>query len=215
MGNTNIKILIADDHRMMRDGLRLAIQRVPDLEVIGEADNGPDVVRQAEKLNPDIMILDIHLPGKNGIEVAREILGKNRKTRIIVLSADADPGLVRSAVEAGVSGYLVKENAVNELIQAIHAATRSMSYFSPEIATALARQFCETPTRPSTPALSERERQVLSLLTEGLRSKEIAARLNLSPKSVETYRSRLMQKLGYSSTAELIRFAIREGIAEL
>jgi DNA-binding NarL/FixJ family response regulator len=210
-----MKILLLDDHQLFRSGLRLILEQTPGLTVIGEAGDGPSALEQVGRECPDVMVVDIHLPGLDGIEVARRLRAACPSAKVVFLSSDADSALVRRALEAGASGYLLKENAPQDLIRALEAAAKGGVYLCPEVASVLVKDYqgrlSQETTAPRA-AISEREREVLQFIAEGLRNKEMAVRLNVSIKSVETYRARLLAKLGYATTAQLIRHAIREGI---
>jgi len=210
-----VRILLIDDHRLFRQGLRSILERERGLEVVGEAGDGPSALKLAGSTSPDVVVADIHLPDGDGIALAVRILAQCPATKVIFLSSDADFNLVRRALDAGGSGYLLKDNASGDLIRAIEAVRQGGVYLCPEVASALVEDFRQrgnqTPEAPPV-QLSEREAEVLRLIADGLRNKEIADQLGVSTKSVETYRKRLMTKLGFSSTAELIRHAIRTGI---
>lgn len=210
------RILLIDDHRLFRQGVRLILERAG-LVVVGEAADGPTACELAQRACPDVVVADIHLPGEDGIAVASRILAQNPATKVVFLSSDADLALVRRALDAGGRAYLVKENADDDLLHAIEAAMKGGIYLCPEVASAWVKDARHggDPAAPPRPQLARREVEVLRLIAEGLRNKEIADRLAIGLKSIETYRSRLMVKLGYSSTAELVRHAIREGIARL
>lgn len=208
------RILLLDDHRLFRAGLRMILERAPGMEVVADVGDGAAAVEAAQRTNPDIVIADIHLAGEDGIEVAGRILAACPATKVVFLSSDADFALVRRALDVGGKGYLLKDNAAQDLLRAIEAALQGGIHLCPEVAAALVRDYRRTSEAPSAPPprLSDRENAVLRLLAEGLRNKEIAARLKVGTKSVETYRSRLMKKLGYHSLADLIRHAIRDGL---
>ncbi len=210
----NIEILLVDDHRIVRNGLRLTIQQHSDLVVVGEASDGRSALEQATALAPDLVIMDIHLPDIDGILVSRQILERQPSIKIITLSADADMILVNSALQSGVSGYILKDSPPEQLIQAIRSGSEGKIYLCPEVATAVVQGYKKTLLAQDPHLLSERERQVLKLIAQGRRNKEIAAELGVSTKSVETYRSRMMAKLGYANAAELVRYAVREGIVD-
>lgn len=209
-------VLIVDDHPLLRSGLRQTLAQQPGLTVVGEAATGAAAVKQALALRPELVVMDLHLPEVNGVEATRQILAAMPETKIVVFSGDADRPLVDSALEAGACAYILKQSVVEELLQAIHLVTKGKLYLSPEISAGILEEYRRSlvgESGPAKPALSERERQLLKLVAEGRRNKEIAEELNLSANSIETYRARLMKKLGCSSTAELVRYAIREGIA--
>jgi DNA-binding NarL/FixJ family response regulator len=210
------RILLVDDHRMFREGLRLMIAReLPDASVVGEADDAAAALESARTLRPELIVMDIHLPDGNGIEVSRQILAEMKDVRVIVLSAETNMAFVREALRAGVSGYLLKSSAPEELPQAIHAVLEGRLYLCQEASRVALEDYRETLTTadaPRRPALSGRELQVLRLISEGLRTKEIADKLNVGIKTAETYRRRLSAKLGCNGTAELVHYAIREGL---
>jgi DNA-binding NarL/FixJ family response regulator len=212
------RILLVDDHEVVRDGLRLKIRHQPDMEVIGEAGNGRVALERAKALSPDLVLVDIHMEGMNGIELSRQLLREHPQMKIVVLSAFPDPDTVNQAVQAGVCGYLLKANAADDLLRAIRVVLAGKTYFCPEVAAAVVadyRRLLLAKENPPPPLLSEREREVLKLTAEGARTKEIAAQLHISLKTVETHRAHLMTKLGCSSVVELTRYALREGIASL
>ena len=206
-----IRVLLADDHAMMRDGLKALLSASPDISVVAEVSNGGDAVRRAQELKPDVVVMDIAMPDLNGIEAARMLRDRCPETRVVILSMHSSSEHVFRAFEAGAAGYLLKESAGTEAEAAVRTVHGGQSYLSRAIA-ALAPH-----TRPPGRAgpldsLSARERQVLQLVVEGHSSAEIATRVHLSPKSVETYRSRLMKKLGVSDVPSLVKFAIHHGI---
>lgn len=212
------KLLLVDDHAMLRRGLRQALAQQPSFEVVGEASTGAQALRLMEELAPDLVLMDIHLPDMSGIEVSRQILHDHPGAKIIIFSSDIARALVDEALQAGVCGYLPKTCPVEELILAVDAVMTGKLYLSPDVTGDILKDYRnnllhETPS--TKPLLSERERQLLRLIAEGHRNKEISVELKISTKSVEAYRSRLMKKLGCSSSAELVRYAVRQGIAEL
>ncbi len=209
------RILLVDDHRMFREGVRLMIAReLPDASVVGEAGDAATALESARTLRPDLIVMDIHLPDGNGIEVSRQILAELKDVRVIVLSAEASVLFVKEALRAGVSGYLLKSTAPEELPQAIRAVLQGRLYLCPEASRVALEDYREvlTTEAPRRPALSPRELQVLRFIAEGLRTKEIADKLNVGLKTAETYRQRLIHKLDCNGTAELVRYAIREGL---
>lgn len=214
MGNP-IRIILVDDHPMMRDGLRYAIQTQPDMQVVAEAGNGVVALEQVRIHQPDLVMMDISMPGDNGLEVSRQIRAEFPGIKIIILSAMADQEYVSQAIKLSLNGYLLKANAPQELIAAIRAVISGHIFLSPEITTAVMgvyKDFIHEKDAAAQTLLSERELQVLKLIAEGLRAKEIAERLKIGVKTVDTYRARLMTKLNCNSTAELVRYAIREKI---
>jgi DNA-binding NarL/FixJ family response regulator len=210
-----INVLIVDDHPLVRAGVRQVLAQSPGFGSILETDSGRDAIRIAAEHKPDVILMDLNMPGIGGIEAARLILESSPEVRIIVLSGDADRLKVDHALQVGACGYLYKQSVLTELLVAIEQVTSGKLYFSPEISANIINDYRRTLFEPKTlfpPAISAREVQLLRLISDGARSKEIAAELNLSPNSIETYRSRLMKKLGCSSTAELVRYAVRSGI---
>ena len=212
-----IKIILVDDHPMMRDGLRYAIQTQPDMKVVAEAGNGVAALDVVGQHKPDLILMDISMPGANRIDVSLQIRNLYPQIKIIILSGLADEGYVSQTIKAGLNGYMLKANAATELISAIRAVMDGHMFLSPEVTCAVMAQYKEFLNTKSTPAaslLSKRELEVLKLVAEGLRTKEIADRLKIGVKTVDTYRARLMTKLNCNSTIELVRYAIRQGIVE-
>lgn len=212
----NVKLLLVDDHPMLRDGLRQALARHPQFIVAGEASTGANALKLTAELVPDLIVMDLHLPDMNGIEVTRQILRNQPSVRILVFSSDAARSAVDEALQAGACGYIWKQSASDELIRAVEMVTAGKLYLSPELSAGMLEDYrrgLAQEAEPAKPLLSTRDRQLLRLVVEGLRSKEIALQLGISPRSVEAYRSRLMKKLSCSNAADLVRYAIREGIA--
>ena len=214
----NVKILLVDDHRLMLKGLRLQIEQVSGLEVVGKAATGAEALALARELSPDLAVVDWHLPDMNGKELARQLFVICPRIKLLILSSDPDIAHVKEALQIGALGYLLKENTEHELFQAVSSLMNGQLYLCPKISSLFLEDYKQTASSgpvPATLELSEREREVLRLIAEGRRTKEIASDLNLGVKSVETYRRRLTAKLGLDGTAELTRYAIREGIASL
>ena len=212
------RIVLADDHRILRDGLRTLLEAQPGLEVVAEADNGRSAVSLAGELTPDLVILDVGMPELNGVEAARRILAENPSVKIVALSMHADRRFVAEMLKAGASAYVLKEGAFDELIQAIDAVTEGKVYLSPRIAGVVVDDYLtqmERPARTVFGVLSSREREVLQLMAEGLATKEIAAALHVSVKTIETHRRQIMEKLNLHSVAELTKYAIREGLTSV
>jgi len=212
------KILLVDDHPMLRSGLRQELAHQPNLELVGEAATGGLAVKLAAELTPDLVVMDVHLPDMNGIEVARQILSAQPSVKVVIFSGDTVRAVVDEALQAGVCGYLSKSSPLEELIHAIDQVMAGRLYLSPDVSAEILEDYRKSLTEEAEPLkllLSEREKQLLRLVAEGRRNKEIATLLSISPKSVEAYRSRVMKKLGCFSSAELVRYAIREGIAAL
>jgi DNA-binding NarL/FixJ family response regulator len=210
-----IKILLVDDHRIVRQGVKLILESDAGLKVVGEADDAPEAVAKANELIPDVVVMDVHLTATDGIGASRRILADHPATKIVILSAETTPEVVNRALRSGVSGYVLKEAAGEELIRAIQTVLSGRFYLCPAITTALIRAQCFNPQPTVTPTLSDREKELIRFIAAGLRNKEIAEKLGLSIKSVEANRSRLMTKVNCSSAAELVRYAVREGFTEL
>ena len=210
------RVLLADDHRLMRSGLRLVIERHPEFSVVGEADDGRQAVAMAESLKPDAIVMDIGMPSLNGIEAARQIADLHPEIAIIMLSMHSDEGYVLRALKAGARGYLLKDSAEEDLTRAIEAVRDGKSFFSPAVSKVLLQDYMRKLQRAgaedSYDLLSGREREILQLVAEGKSSKEIAGLLNLSTYTVETHRSNIMQKLNLKGIPELILYAVRKGL---
>jgi two-component system response regulator NreC len=211
-----IRILIADDHGIVRTGLKLLLERVPDMEVVGEASDGREAVRLAKELRPDIIVMDIGMPLLNGLDAAGQIIRENEGIGIIILSMYADESYIVRALDAGARGYLLKDNADDDIERAIRSVAIGRPFFTPSIAQALLEDYVrlmrERRVQDSYELLTEREREVLQLLAEGKSNKEAATVLSLSPYTIETHRQNLMQKLGLHNTAEIVLYAVRKAI---
>ena len=211
-----IRILLADDHNVMRGGLRLLLERQPGFKVVGEASDGRQAVEQAEATQPDIIVLDIAMPNLSGIEAAQRISALLPQTRIIILSMHSDESYVLRALKAGAKGYLLKDSAENDLIEAIRAVDEGKAFFSPEISNIMVEDYVREMKRrgaeDSYELLTPREREILQMLAEGKTNKHIATVLDLSLYTVETHRRNLQDKLNLHSFAELILYAVRKGI---
>ena len=211
-----IRILLCDDHTVVRKGLRLLLENRPNFHVIAEAASGREAVDLAERHEPDVIILDVAMPVLNGIEAARQITAKFPKAAIVFLSMHSDEGYVLRALKAGARGYLLKDSAEHDLINAVQSVTEGKAYFSPAISKMLmedyVHQMRERKVEDSYDLLTTREREVLQLLAEGKSNKEVAGILNLSLYTVETHRANILQKLNLHSGAELILYAIRKGV---
>jgi two-component system response regulator NreC len=211
-----IRILLADDHNVMRKGLRLLLESQPGFSVVGEASDGHQAVEQAEATKPDVVVLDIGMPRLSGTEAAQRIGEILPGTSVIILSMHSDEGYVMRALKAGAKGYLLKDAAEGDLVEAIRAVGNGKTFFSSEISKMLVEDYVrEIRTRgveDSYELLTSREREILHLLAEGKSNKEIASALNLSPYTVETHRRNLQEKLNLHSFAELILYAVRKGL---
>jgi two-component system response regulator NreC len=211
--NRKIRILLAEDHRMVRQGFRLILTSQPDLEVVGEAGNGREAVELAAQLKPDVVVMDVTMPGWNGIEATRRLRAVSPATRVLGLSVHRDPVYVREIIRAGAHGYLLKESADTDLLAAVRAVAQGEGYLSPEVSIHLLSEYRKQVREPID-LLSAREREVLQMIAEGKTNKEIAAALNLSVYTVDGHRSRIMDKLNLHSTGELVRFAMRNGLVD-
>ncbi len=211
-----IRIALADDHTVVRNGLRLILEQVPEFEVVAEASDGREVLKLVESTQPDVVVLDIGMPNLNGIEAARRIASSFPETAVAILSMHKDEAYVVRALKAGVRAYLVKDSAEADLIAAIRAITDGRSFFSPSVRKVLQEDFMrrleEREVEGTYDLLTSREREILQLVAEGKSSKEIAAALNLSLFTVETHRAHILQKLNLHSLPELVLYAVRKGI---
>jgi two-component system NarL family response regulator len=200
---------------MMREALCEVLKKVPDIEIVGEAGDAREALQQAADLDPDVVVLDIRLPDVNGIEVAARLRDAGCRAKIVALSAFADKRFVTAMLRSGASAYVTKSAAGTELVQAIRAVAAGHGYFSPEIAGALASEVRDRPQVGETQPLARREREVLRLIAEGVRSPAIAEQLHVSVATIEVHRRNIMRKLGLRTVAELTKHAIREGIVSL
>jgi two-component system response regulator NreC len=211
-----VRILLADDHTVIRQGLRLLLEREAGFEVVGEAADGRQAIDLAASTRPDVAILDLAMPNLNGVEAARHIGAHSPSTAIVILSMHSDESYLLQALKAGARAYLLKDSADTELIAAIHAVREGKGFFSPSISRLLAddyvRQLQERGVQDSYELLTPREREILQMLAEGRSNKEVAAMLNLSLSTVETHRAKIMQKLNLHSAPELVLYAVRKGV---
>src|SRR3954466_2085889 len=211
----SIKILIADDHAVVAEGLKHLIEAQPDLQVIAIVPDGREAVRVAKETQPDVVLMDMSMPELNGADATRAILERDPKCRVIVLSMYAEREYVRRALKAGAAGYVVKRSAAKEVVEAIRAVNAGQRYLSPRIADVVIDDYAGDERDDPLARLSAREREVLQLLAEGPTGAQTADPLSLSQKTVETYRARLVEKLGIRDVAGLVRFAIQRGIVSL
>lgn len=213
-----IRVLLADDHRITRDGLRGLLEMQEEIEVVGEAGTGREAVEQARQRRPDVVVMDVSMPDLNGVEATRQITAADRPPKVIALSMHEDRRSVARMLRAGAAGYLLKDTAFEEVIRAIQEVADDGTYLSPRIAGAVVDDYIHN-LKPETPLaesiLTDREREVLQLIAEGLSTKQIAARLHVSVKTVGTHRMHLMEKLNVHSIAGLTKYAIREGLTPL
>ncbi len=209
-----IKIIIADDHKIVREGLRALLSREPMMEVVAEAEDGRAALHLVEEHAPDVIIMDIGMVNLNGIEATRQITSEHPYVKVVALSIHADRRFVMEMLKAGASGYLLKDCAFEELAAAIRAVVKGQKYLSPRIAGVVVEEFVGGPkvASPVFSILTAREREVLQLLAEGKTTRQIASHIHVSTKTVETHRQRIMKKLNLNSVAELTKLAIREGL---
>lgn len=213
-----IRVLLADDHQIFRQGLRSMLAGERDIQVVGEAENGRSAVAFAGELRPDVVVMDLRMPDLNGMEATRQIVGQNAGVRVVALSAEADPRLVAETLRAGAAGFVVKQGAYEELAAAVRTVMAKKVHLSPSIAGTVVEGY----VRPGGEAplsaferLSGREREVLQLMAEGRATKEVAATLHVSAKTVETHRRNIMEKLQIDNVAGLTKYAVREGLTAL
>ena len=211
-----LRILLADDHIVMRTGLRALLERQPNLEVVAESENGKDAVSQVASAKPDVVVMDVGMPVLNGIEATKMIVTEHPNVAVVILSMHADESYVMRALKAGARGYLLKDSAPADLLGAIQAVSQSKSFFSPKVSKILAEDYVRILKQKggvdSYDLLTSREREILQLLVEGKANKEVAASLNISPYTVETHRKHILEKLNLHNPAELILYAVRKGI---
>lgn len=211
-----VRILLADDHTVMRAGLRALLERHQNFEVVGEADDGPQAVKMAGDLAPDVIVMDIGMPNLNGIETTRQALAKHPATSVVILSMYSDESYVMRALQAGARAYLLKDSAVADVIRAVEAVIQGKSFFSPAVSRILAEDYVralkQKGSSDSYELLTDRERQILQLLAEGKSNKDVAVKLDISVYTAETHRKRILQKLNLHSSAELVLYAVRKGI---
>jgi len=216
--NRPIRIILADDHQIVRQGLRILLEAEPDMQIVAEADNGRKVLKQAQELLPDVIIMDLSMPELNGIEATRQILSGAPEVKVIALSMHSDSLFVLNMIKSGASGYLLKDCALEELVKAIRAVVADKTYLSPGVSDIVIRDFVtgwQTTNTSAFSVLSPREREVLQLMAEGRSTNQIADGLCVSVKTVEAHRKQVMTKLGIHSVAELTKYAIRQGLTSL
>ncbi|HOW45100.1 MAG TPA: response regulator transcription factor [Candidatus Aminicenantes bacterium] len=211
----SVRIIIADDHKIMRDGLRNMLDKETGMEVVAEAKNGREALRLAEQLRPDILIMDISMDDLNGIDATRALIAKGLGTKVIALSMHADKRFVAGMFEAGAMAYLLKDCSYDELLQAVRQVLAGRTYLCSMISGVVIRDYIQRMRRNETSVLSPREKEILQLMAEGSTTKRIADQLKVSVKTVETHRQHIMEKLNIFSIAELTKYAIKEGITSL
>jgi two-component system response regulator NreC len=213
---TSIRILLADDHTVVRDGLRALLEKQPDMTVVGEAADGRDSVRLAEEQSPDVVVMDIAMPNMNGIEATRRILAANPRTNVVMLSMHQDESYVLRSLKAGAKGYLLKDSLRSDVIEAIRTVSQGRSFMTRKVSRILQEDYIRQMERrgleDSYDLLTDREREILQLVAEGKTNKDVATFLNISLTTVETHRTHILQKLGLHSVPELILYAVRKGI---
>ena len=214
----SIRILLADDHQLFRDGLRALLAKEADLDVVAEAEDGRAAVQQAQELKPDIVVMDVSMPDLNGMEATRQVVRRAPRTKVLALSMHSDRRFIEGMLKAGAHGYLLKDCANEEFIRAIRTVASDQTYLSPAVAGNVVEGYVQK-KRPEASETSEiltaREREVLQLVAEGLMTKEIAHKLNISVKTADTHRQQLMNKLNIHNVAELTKVAVREGLTSL
>ncbi len=208
-----INVLLADDHVMVRKGFRLILETQSDIRIVGEASNGREAVELAEKLQPDVIVMDVAMPELNGIEATRRIITAAPRARVLALSMHKDSVYVREILRAGARGYLLKDAIDNDLLNAVRAVARGEGYLSSAVSDAVLSDYRKH-VRDPLDLLSSREREVLQMIAEGKTNKDIANSLNLSVYTVDAHRGKIMEKLNLHSTGELVRFAVRNGLIE-
>jgi DNA-binding NarL/FixJ family response regulator len=211
----SIRIIIADDHQIIRQSLKILLEKESDMEVVGEAENGRSAITLTRRLTPDVVVMDVKMPEMNGIEASHHILSELPKVKVIALSTYGDSRYVLNMLKAGAHGYLLKECAFEELARAIRLVTTHKTYLSPEVARVVVQDFVVHDSRGANNGLSvltRREREVLQLIAEGKRTSQIADLLHISVKTVDTHRQQIMHKLHTRSVAKLTKYAIREGL---
>ena len=209
-----IRVVIADDHQILREGLKQLLQAAGDLEVVGEAGDGFEVLDRVRRDEFDVLLLDMSMPGKSGVELIKQVKGEKPKLRILVLSMHEEHQYAVRAIRAGASGYLTKESAASQLVAAIRKVGGGGAYITPEVAERLAQDAMPHAQGPLHASLSDREFEVFHMLVDGVSVNEIAARLHLSAKTISTHKARLMEKLGVDSTADLVHYAVRHKLLD-
>jgi DNA-binding NarL/FixJ family response regulator len=211
----SVTILLVDDHQLVRQGLRVLLDAEPDIQVLGEAGDGLEAIQLVERLKPNVLVLDLMMPGVNGLEVTRQVSRRFPDTRIIVLSMHANEAYVLEALRNGAVGYILKETGINDLVHAVREAVAGRRYLSPPLSARAIDSYVqktEAATLDPYETLTTREREVLQLAAQGLTNAEVATRLSISPRTAETHRANVMHKMGLNTQIDLIRFALKRGI---
>ncbi|MDX2177730.1 MAG: response regulator transcription factor [Candidatus Sumerlaeia bacterium] len=216
-----LRVLIADDHAIVRQGLKRLLESEEGIEVVGEAPDGRTAVAMAVELQPTVVVMDVSMPGLNGLEATRQMLKKAPKTRVLILSMHKNEAYVLQALRNGASGYLLKDSGAEEIANALRALARGESYLSPSISRVIIDDYLRLNTdgegskRPLYESLTAREREIFQLLAEGMKNHEVADKLNVSVKTVETHRAHIMEKLALGNVAELVKYAIEIGVVQI
>lgn len=214
----NLRVVLVDDHRMFREALRPLLAQTPGFEIVGEAGDGQQAIELCAQLAPDVVIMDVSMPGLNGLEATRRILADRPRTRVVVLSMHADRRFVAETLRAGAAAYVLKDAGFAELVRALQAVAEGRTYLSEPVRQLVVQEYVaglQREDRSAFSLLSAREREVLQLVAEGASTKEIGDRLSVSVKTIETHRRQIMEKLDLHSVAELTKYAIREGLTPL
>lgn len=209
--NRKTRVLLADDHSIVRKGIGMLINAQADLEVVGEAETGREAIAEAIRLKPEVVVIDVSMPELNGIEGTRQICDELPQTKVICLSMHRDAMYVREVLRAGAKGYLLKDSSDDDLIRAIRAVSRGEAFLSPAVSSAVLTDYRKHVTNP-VDSLTSREREILTMIADGKANKEIATALNLSVYTVETHRGSVMEKLDLHNTGDIVRFALRNGL---
>jgi len=219
MNKQSTKVLLVDDHKIFREGLRSLLEKRPNIEIVGEAENAVTAMRMVDELSPDVVIMDIAMPDMNGIEATRQIIDKpSSRVKVIGLTMHSDMHYVIQMFKAGASGFLLKDCSCQELVEAMNAVRAGQIYIGQNIQGSIMSDYIQHLKQdkfPKVPALTAREREVLQLIAEGQTIRDIASHLRLSPKTIEAHRQNIMQKLKIKNTAELVKYAIREGLTRV